>query len=420
MDWLTANDLMKSARNPGAGKPLENNTRLFDRGPRPVLRKNGTPRRKNGQIVYEDEPSFAVRLHGTDVVGIHPDGTFTISTGGWDTNTTWNRIYSYAPHIKQLYDRKLFEEHGRMFLRRPRPEDPEPEVPRAIIPPPFVARDPGPEPEWSPEGCWVGEVRTWVTIERVLLSWDGGVLGRDKLRPSDRPAPYYGEDHYPNRARAVLGFIDQMGLNDKIYSYMPVWREKFHVEKYVREMWHSYSYNSGDYSFPELPGQKKQCPHCAAFDARLRHWKLCMDGPSYGAGSRNGQGYRLYAEMMERFDGDVKAWDAERKRQWREKRDAKKVWREWVLRNAVSFFDGIIINSDGYAVRSEIEARDKRKRAEQRRIRRMERERQEARRLREIELAENERKFRELHGVEAETKPGAMQWIIDHGVKINA
>lgn len=45
--------------------------------------------RPNGDIVY--------RLHNTDVVTKHVDGTFTLNSGGWKTPTTKDRINLYAP-----------------------------------------------------------------------------------------------------------------------------------------------------------------------------------------------------------------------------------------------------------------------------------------------------------------------------------
>lgn len=62
----------QSGKYEGVG--LENNTRLVKRG--------------------ED---YAVKLHSTDVVTIHPDGTYTLRTGGWKTRTTKDRINKYAP-----------------------------------------------------------------------------------------------------------------------------------------------------------------------------------------------------------------------------------------------------------------------------------------------------------------------------------
>lgn len=41
--------------------------------------------------------SIAVILHSTAVVVIHPDGTFTLDSGGWQTVTTKSRINEFSP-----------------------------------------------------------------------------------------------------------------------------------------------------------------------------------------------------------------------------------------------------------------------------------------------------------------------------------
>lgn len=74
MTWFKAQTIMASARSERDGKPLCNNTRLYRRG-----------------------NDFAVRLHSTDVVTIHPDDTYSIRTGGWHTPTTSTRIRAYSP-----------------------------------------------------------------------------------------------------------------------------------------------------------------------------------------------------------------------------------------------------------------------------------------------------------------------------------
>lgn len=66
--------LLDTARNRSNGKPLQNNTRLFDRG-----------------------THYAIRFHYTDVVEIHPDGMYVLNSGGWKTKTTLARITEYAP-----------------------------------------------------------------------------------------------------------------------------------------------------------------------------------------------------------------------------------------------------------------------------------------------------------------------------------
>ncbi len=59
-------------------RPIANNTRLEMRG-----------------NTYGDD--IAVRLHGTDVVTYHADGTITLNTGGYWTVTTRDRINRFVP-----------------------------------------------------------------------------------------------------------------------------------------------------------------------------------------------------------------------------------------------------------------------------------------------------------------------------------
>lgn len=74
MNYEQAASRIKTARNMEAGKPLANNTRLFRRG-----------------------TDYAVQLHSTDIVTIHPDSTYTLNSGGWLTPTTKSRINDYIP-----------------------------------------------------------------------------------------------------------------------------------------------------------------------------------------------------------------------------------------------------------------------------------------------------------------------------------
>lgn len=43
--------------------------------------------------------TIVVRLHKTDVVTYHADGSIELNTGGWKTSTTKDRINSYAPVV---------------------------------------------------------------------------------------------------------------------------------------------------------------------------------------------------------------------------------------------------------------------------------------------------------------------------------
>jgi hypothetical protein len=69
------------------GRKIGNNTRLERRG----------------------ADSIAVRLHGTDVVTYHNNRTATLSTGGWRTVTTIQRINAYGPA-------RVFSDRGHLCI----------------------------------------------------------------------------------------------------------------------------------------------------------------------------------------------------------------------------------------------------------------------------------------------------------------
>ena len=71
-----ARTMMSSAIDRGNGKrkKLGNNTYLHERG-----------------------NDYAIRLHYTDIITIHQDGTFSLNTGGWETVTTKARLNGYGP-----------------------------------------------------------------------------------------------------------------------------------------------------------------------------------------------------------------------------------------------------------------------------------------------------------------------------------
>ena len=74
MTHADATYLFSTAKDKHAGKLLGNNTRLIKRG-----------------------DDYAVRLHYTNVVTIHPNGTYTLRSGGWQTVTTKRRINQFSP-----------------------------------------------------------------------------------------------------------------------------------------------------------------------------------------------------------------------------------------------------------------------------------------------------------------------------------
>jgi len=81
--------LLSQARNARKGKPVANNTRLF--------------RRSDSMI--------ALRLHDTDVVEYHADGSLRLFTGGWTTVTTKDRINQALSNRAGVWSRK-----GRWYI----------------------------------------------------------------------------------------------------------------------------------------------------------------------------------------------------------------------------------------------------------------------------------------------------------------
>ena len=80
-------DYVNSARVRERGKPIGNNTRVMERGANVAIGRNG-----NGS-----KPSYAIKFHHTDILIFHPDGSFTINMGGWDTITTKIRLNEHLP-----------------------------------------------------------------------------------------------------------------------------------------------------------------------------------------------------------------------------------------------------------------------------------------------------------------------------------
>lgn len=65
-----------------------------------VRGKRNANRRKVGNNTYAEilhDNSVGIMLHSTYVVKIHPDNTYTLQTGGWQTLTTKDRINQYSP-----------------------------------------------------------------------------------------------------------------------------------------------------------------------------------------------------------------------------------------------------------------------------------------------------------------------------------
>lgn len=69
-------------------------------------------RRKLANNTYaerRDNGAIAIRLHATDVVTFHPDGTIVANSGGWKTHTTKERLNDYLPA-------RIWQKAGRWFV----------------------------------------------------------------------------------------------------------------------------------------------------------------------------------------------------------------------------------------------------------------------------------------------------------------
>jgi hypothetical protein len=97
MTYQEARAMMERARN--GRRKLENNTYLETRYPDRTYDRDLT--------LHVETVEYAVRLHDTDVVTLHPDGSYTLDSGGWRTVTTKDRINRYAP-VRLYSDKRVW------------------------------------------------------------------------------------------------------------------------------------------------------------------------------------------------------------------------------------------------------------------------------------------------------------------------
>ena len=81
-----------------------------------------TRQRKLGNNTYlvrentPEGPVYGIQLHGTEVVRYYPDGSVTLHTGGYRTQTTKSRINSYVPSHLMTF---LCQRNHRWYVQRP-------------------------------------------------------------------------------------------------------------------------------------------------------------------------------------------------------------------------------------------------------------------------------------------------------------
>jgi hypothetical protein len=326
LTYSEARSLMESARHPANGKPLQNNTRLYER-------TRSDPRNDSRVVTV-----YAVRLHDTDIIVIYPD-FWELNANGWTTITTQDRINSWSPaHVASNY-------RGDGWMLPIANQAPEPARGQRTIPHPFHAVDPGPEPIKDPEGCIADtKVEREFQAMEVVYDWAG-----EEQPDDDNPRAFVTlRDHY------------QEGKLVRVRHHAAI--ERIH---YGANGWGSHA--------PRY--EYRQCPHCKSFYDRHRRWHELMHGPGWGRYS--GQGWTTYRMMMDIY-GSRAEWLEAAREDLRELKAANKVWREWYYANHVPFHDGICVNSNGDVLRKAAERYFKRQRAEERAARKRQRE-QEAR-----------------------------------------
>jgi hypothetical protein len=308
-----AQRLIQTARNRDAGKPIANNTRLYG----------------------EPGGDFRIIFHGTTIVTIHTDGTYTLANGGYNTVTTLARIRGYAPVYQSLDT-----ERGEWYVRmKPVDRDPQPKPVERTIPKPFTAIDPGAEPIKSDEGCVAGRLITTRHINEAVECYRREMQPGDRLLEVIRPESFDHGGGY-DRVRVARSWNSHTYYTDGQY-YSEGWG------KLVGNL------NTHNSSFVNADGEivkRVQCPHCRRFDARHLWWNERYHGHSWGHIDKRG-GFKLYLEMMGRFHNDKELWQEAYLKDFRARRAYTQAEREWQQRNRVPFYDGIKVDSEGWAER---------------------------------------------------------------------
>ena len=228
MTHTEAQSLISSARRADAGKPIANNTRLFER----------------------DGGKFGIVYHNTEVVTINPDGTFTLANGGYNTVTTIERIREYAP-----VHRTLFSVKGDWYLRlEPNPADPKPEYVTRSIPKPFLAENPGPEPVKNPDGCIAGQLVTTEHVNEAVEVW------RKDLQDGEEIVEQVSDGHVSDydRVKVLRSWNSHAWIGEAGSSYSDEGWSELTGQNY----YHSSTFvNSNGESIKYV-----QCSHCKEFD----------------------------------------------------------------------------------------------------------------------------------------------------------
>lgn len=322
-DYEYLNNKMKRARDEAAGKPLENNTRLYKR----TVNVDGI-----------EMEVFSVKLHNTFIVDRLPDGRAILYNGGWNTPTTADRVRTYGSN-------HVFSDGGNWYVwMRPNPKDPRPDWMRRSIPKPFEIHNPGPEPVKTLDGirrgdeylamqCIAGttDEEPWQDIKRIFdYEWEKKPASN--IHVSLR---YYSDGSGPYRGAHVAG----------------IERSFYGETSYAGEQWVEFGgqYHAQSATIGDKHWDYKQCPHCRRFDAVHRAWSNIYDGDQWSR-KLDTPAYKVMVEMLAKYSTH-EAWREAYLTDLRAVRANNKALKEWEQRNRVAFYDGIIVDKDGYAER---------------------------------------------------------------------
>lgn len=295
------------------GLKLQNNTRLVMRG-------------------TAMNCDFGVILHGTEVVTIHSDGNYSLRSGGYHTITTSDRIRRYSPA-------KLFSIKGEFYLwTQPNPKDPRPARVERTVPKPYVAADPGPEPVKSTEDCVAGQIITTNHVNELVEIYRHDMRDRDVIE--EVVSHGHGDDDKWDRVKVKRTwnshvYIGEGAYWDQGWANLPD-NNNVHSTSFVNDDGETVKY--------------VQCAHCVEFDNIHEDWRQAMHGDRWHRRFDGANGYATYAAMMERF-GTTEAWQEAYIEDFRARRVYTKADQEWEARNRVPFYEGITIDSEGYAYR---------------------------------------------------------------------
>jgi hypothetical protein len=277
----------------------------------------------NTRVHWSGEDAISFRYHATDVVTLHRDGTRQLRTNGWDTLTTKQRIHEFGSrHVVGKIETSRASA-DQWYIRAEHDEkDPHPlgdgyhhrgERAWRTIPKPFIMPDPGPEPVDDGEGC---------------------IVGREEFVP-------YEELGYDFGVRRIPSHLHRYKVGDSIrYECAGVEHIRWGKERYNHSTW-----TLPDGETVRFAGTYKQCPHCAAFQAKHEAWEAAKNGDRWGRNSE--RGYSQMCEWLDRFE-TREAWHAAYIEELRECRKLNEQAREWDTRNWLEFYDGITVTPQGY------------------------------------------------------------------------